>query len=54
MNVAKIVLLLLLFCNVIAISIQLFNTNAGWLLQLNIIGCVIFGVVIRELYCEYK
>ena len=45
-KIALTVLGLMLFCNVIAVGIYLFQTQAEWIDYGNLFGCVVFGIFI--------
>jgi hypothetical protein len=49
MNLAVWVVGLALLCNVIAVVMHLYRTDAGALLYINVFGCVVLGVFIAEL-----
>jgi len=36
-----------LFCNPLAVAIQLYQFGSGWILYGNIIGCVILGYALK-------
>ena len=42
-------LILSLFCNVISIGIDLFQSNAEAISYLNLVGVIVFGYALREI-----